>query len=279
MALFGQGTYRVTKELAFNFGARFGREEVSTVASGALLPGALAPVIPANLNPVSAELKDTYNSFKAGAQYALTPDNMVYMLYTKGYKGPTVNDVIPQPDTPVIVRPEIPKTWELGLKNAFLDGRVGLHATIYHTKATDYQTTTLVPGTLDFVFGNIPSATFKGASLSFYGRVTPDLMINGGLSRMKSETATTRPGASFSFVVTYGVRGSSVGWRRFHSSVATPSRASSFHEVTDQVEAATPHSSASSRAASVIHGKPTPEASSCTWGAPSGADVGASATL
>lgn len=188
VALFGQGTYRMTKELAFNLGARFGRENVSTTASGALLPGAIAPVIAANLNPVNAELKDTYNSFKAGAQYAFTPDNMAYVLYTKGYKGPTINDVIPDPSTPVIVKPEIPKTWELGLKNSFVDGRVGLNATIYHTKATDYQTTTLVPGTLDFVFGNIPSATFKGVSLSFYGRVTSDLVINGGITRMKSET-------------------------------------------------------------------------------------------
>lgn len=221
LALFGQGTYRLNKEVSFNLGLRVGREEASTVASGALLPGgAIAPVIAANLRPVNAEISDKYISYKLGAQYAFTPEHMAYVLYTKGYKGPTINDVLPQASTPVIVRPEIPKTWELGLKNQFLNGRVGLNATIYHTEATDFQTTTLAPGTLDFVFGNSPYATFKGATVSFYGRVTPDLMINGGVAYMKAITNGTSLGASggaptkranlaatYSFPV-FGMRGS-----------------------------------------------------------------------
>lgn len=197
LALFGQGTYRLDQQISFNIGARVGREEASTVASGALLPGgAIAPVIAANLRPVNAELKDNYYSFKLGAQYAFTTDHMGYVLYTKGYKGPTINDVLPQATTPVIVRPEIPKTWELGLKNQYLGGRVGLNMTVYHTEATDFQTTTLAPGTLDFVFGNAPYATFKGASLSAYGRVTQDLLINGGIAYMKAITNGTSLGAS-----------------------------------------------------------------------------------
>ena len=39
----------------------------------------------------------------------------------------------------------------------------------------------------------------------------------------------------FSRSSTYAVRGSWSGWRRFHSSAAEASRASSFQEVTDQV--------------------------------------------
>ncbi|WP_157782126.1 TonB-dependent receptor [Piscinibacter gummiphilus] len=196
LALFGQGLYRATQDLSFTLGARLGHERVSTTASGALLPGAIAPVIAANLNPVNAELTDTYYSYKTGAQYQLTKDNMVYALYTRGYKGPAINDVIPSPDTPVIVQPEIPKTWELGLKNQFLNGRVGLNFTAYHTKAENYQTTVLDPITLSFVSGNAPSATFKGGSVSFYGRVTPDLMLNGGLSRMTTETERASIGAT-----------------------------------------------------------------------------------
>ncbi|HEY1128972.1 MAG TPA: TonB-dependent receptor [Roseateles sp.] len=188
VALFAQGIYRLNDEITFNMGARFGRENVSTVASGALIPGAVAAVIAANLRPVNAELADTYNSYKAGAQYQFTRNNMAYVLYTKGYKGPVVNDVLPTPTTSVIVRPEIPKTWELGLKNQFLNGRAGLNLTVYNTKATDFQTTVLDPATLSFVTGNAPSATFRGASVSFYGRVTPELLINGGLTRMKTET-------------------------------------------------------------------------------------------
>ena len=76
----------------------------------------------------------------------------------------------------------------------------------------------------------------------------------------------TGPWAPASLSLTYAVRGLSPGCSRFHSSAATASRASSFHEVTDQVSAWTPHSSARSRCASLIHGKPTPEASSWTRG-------------
>lgn len=196
MALFGQGTYRLNQQISFNLGARVGREEATTNSTGGLIPGAIAPVIAANLRPAVGELSDTYFSFKAGAQYAFTPQHMAYVLYTKGYKGPTINDVLPAATTPLIVRPEIPKTWELGLKNQFLNGRAGVNLTVYHTEATDFQTTTLAPGTLDFVFGNAPYATFKGASVSFYGRVNSDLIINGGLAYMKAITNGTSLGAS-----------------------------------------------------------------------------------
>ena len=63
-------------------------------------------------------------------------------------------------------------------------------------------------------------------------------------SRRPRRPGPRRP-ASLS--VTYAVRGGSPGCSRFHSSAATASRASSFHDVTDQGSAATPQSSASSR--------------------------------
>src|SRR6478609_419133 len=69
---------------------------------------------------------------------------------------------------------------------------------------------------------------------------------------------------AWSLSATYGVRGDSLGWSRFQASAAAPSRASSFHEVTDQVSAETPHSSRRICWASWTHGKPTPEPSSWT---------------
>jgi iron complex outermembrane receptor protein len=223
LALFGQGTYRLTKALSFTGGARVGHEKASTTSTGGLLPGAIAPVIAANLNPVTGEITDTYTSYRASTQYEFTPNHMAYVLYSKGYKGPTINDVVQDANTPIIVRPEIPTMWEVGLKNLFMDGRVGLNLTAYDTKVKDYQTTVLDPKTLSFVFGNAPSADLTGVSASFYGRLTPALMINGGVWRGKVEihdrsslgaagaTPTTRAtlAADYSFLVA-GLR-SSVG--------------------------------------------------------------------
>ena len=70
---------------------------------------------------------------------------------------------------------------------------------------------------------------------------TYQLTFSGGsLSATFLRTATVTADWSISLTVMYGMRLYSPGWLRFHFSAETASRASSFHEVTDQTSAATP---------------------------------------
>src|ERR1043165_6931694 len=96
--------------------------------------------------------------------------------------------------------------------------------------------------------------------------------MRSGTARMKSDTATTGPGASASALVTYGTFGSSAGCRRLYSSVCSASRRSSVQDVADHTTADTPQSWASSswaRSAQPMH---VPEARICALGAPSPID-------
>lgn len=179
-AAFGQGTLRLTSNLRLNLGARIDREEVEATTVGRLYPGAVAPV--ASIAGVDASVTDTDFSYKVGLQYQIAPEIMAYASYTRGYKGPAINDQGGGPGVPAIVRPEIPKASEIGLKSAWFDGRLVVNAAAFHTKVEDFQATYFEPTLGVFVYGNAPSLTSKGFEVHVLGRPAPGLTVNGGAS-------------------------------------------------------------------------------------------------
>lgn len=186
-AVFGQGTYRINKDLSMNFGARAGREHASTSRTGTVAPGAVAALVPEKLLPVAGEATDTYLSWRAGVQYDFNANRMGYLTYAHGYKGPAANHNASNPKIPPIARPEIPTMLEAGLKNVFLDGRFAVNVSAYATKTRDYQATVWDPVAVAFVFSNAPKLTSRGATVSFYGKPTRALTVNGGVAYMQSK--------------------------------------------------------------------------------------------
>lgn len=113
-----------------------------------------------------------------GAQYAFTPDTLAYASYTRGYKGPAVNDQ--GGGTSLLVRPEVPHAAELGLKGSLLDGRVVASAAVFYTRIDDFQTQIFDPTTRAFVFENAPSALSKGIEFNLLGRPLKSVTLNLG---------------------------------------------------------------------------------------------------
>jgi iron complex outermembrane receptor protein len=184
-AIFGQGTYKVTKNFFINMGARLGQERLAAQRVATVLPGTDGPFPgAAALIPVSGKTKDTYGSWRLGSQYEFTQNNVGYINFVHGYKGPAVNDNASDPSIPLVVRPEIPQMLEAGLKNLFLNGRFGLNVSAYRTKIKDFQATVFHPATTQFVYSNAPAAHTHGISVSFYGKPTSEWTINGGLAYM-----------------------------------------------------------------------------------------------
>lgn len=186
-ALFGQGTYKLGKALSMNFGARIGHEKASTARTGTLAPGAVAPLVAAKLIPVTGDTTDSYASWRAGAQYDFDTSRMGYLTWTRGYKGPAVNHNATSPKVPAIVRPEIPTMLEAGLKSLFLDGRFAVNVSAYTMKIKDYQATIWDPTSVSFIFSNAPELTNRGATVSFYGKPTNALSVNGGVALLQSK--------------------------------------------------------------------------------------------
>lgn len=117
--------------------------------------------------------------------------NIILRLLAKApeqrYKGPAVNHNATNPRIPPVVRPEIPTMVEAGLKNMFMDGRFAVNVSAYAMKIKDYQATVWDPTSVAFVFSNAPELKNRGATVTFHGKPTSALTVNGGVAYMDSK--------------------------------------------------------------------------------------------
>jgi len=177
-AAFANATVNLTPSLRLLLGGRFGNEHVTAVTFGRLADQAVAPIL--SIATIRGDVKDDYFSYRLGAQYDVTADVMAYATYTKGYKGPSVNDQTGTGAAPVIVRPEIPHAAEIGLKANLLDRRLTASIAAFDNKVDDFQAQFYLPTASAFVFGNAPKLTTKGVSANLIGRPARGLTVNVG---------------------------------------------------------------------------------------------------
>lgn len=177
-AAFGEATLKFSSTFRGLIGLRYGHDDVTATTVRAVAPGAIAPFT--GVADIDGQVDHSYNSFRLGLQKDLSDDVMSYLTFTKGYKGPAVNDQATTNEAPVIIKPEIPISWEAGLKTTWLDGRLGVNGSLYHTRYENYQSLLFDPGSASYVYGNAPSVTVKGVEVSAFGHITPDLTINLG---------------------------------------------------------------------------------------------------
>lgn len=185
-AAFGQATINVNDRLRFILGGRVGREDVRSASPGSTaVLGALAAFTPSTA--IRARAADTYFSYRAGAQYDVTSDIMAFATYTRGYKGPATNDTATSAAIPLLVRPEIPKSGEVGFKATLPGGRAALNATAFYTKVDNFQAQFFDSSIPAFVFGNAPELTSKGVSATLFGRPARGLTTNLGVTYLDAK--------------------------------------------------------------------------------------------
>lgn len=203
---FGQFTIHAAPQLRLILGGRVGNENVEA-ASGAsnTAQGAVAQFAPASA--LRANPQDTYFSYRAGVQYDLTQEIMAFGTYTRGYKGPAVNDGATSANVPLVVKPEIPKSGEIGVKANLAGGRLALNATAFYTEVTNFQAQ-FFDSSLGgaFIYGNAPELTSKGVTMNLFGRPLPGLVANLGATYNE-----TRYGAGYSIADYRNVQASAEG--------------------------------------------------------------------
>jgi iron complex outermembrane receptor protein len=201
-ALFGQLNWNFSDKLTGLAGIRFSQVSVSdreVFTKVLYLP--FQPFPPFNPIPFEADLLDpnhttpgphlaslsetvTNTSGRVGLQYKASENLMVYGTVSRGFKAPQINDtvfadadgnIIP----PVVVRPEIPTSAELGLKGMI--GKVGVDVNLFYTQVKDYQgqfcqfTPALTCGPV-----NVSEVISKGIEIDMFGKPLPNLTLNGG---------------------------------------------------------------------------------------------------
>lgn len=183
VAGFGQATWRATETLRLIAGARYTHDDVSMDYVRSFIPGTTPISPPLALNPSTSA--DNL-SWRLGLQYDVSPGVMAYGTVSRGYKGPGFNALqgaTVQANTPVL--PEIPTSYELGLKSSLLAGRLTLDLGLFDTRFKDFQgqyQDPTVPPLGAFVVGNAGELRTRGAELEFAARPTPEFTLSGGAS-------------------------------------------------------------------------------------------------
>lgn len=151
LAAFGQANVNISDEFKIILGARYTDTRVQGVYQRSAAPGT-SPLfnlaLGAPFAPLAYDLEtsDGDLSYRLGVQYAPNPDLNFYATYSRGYKGPgfnTLPDLTVDPGSTAlaaaVVRPEIPTSYEAGVKAAFADGAVNVALAIFRTEFQDFQ--------------------------------------------------------------------------------------------------------------------------------------------
>jgi iron complex outermembrane receptor protein len=184
-ALFGQASYDITDALKAIAGIRVTHDHVNYALVRTSYPAGAANA-PAGIQPSFAYAESANKngvSAKGGFEYQIDPDDMVYATYSRGYKGPSLNDFYSEYTTNVgTVPPETSNAYEIGTKNQFFDHDLTFNADLFWEDFSNFQANTFVlSGSTTFVtLGNAGDVRSRGAEFDMRWRVTPDLNLGGG---------------------------------------------------------------------------------------------------
>jgi len=182
-ALFGQGTLNFTSRVRGIVGLRYTIDDLDVFLTRTT---ALAgPGINPSFGPYTNHTAHQNVSGKAGLQFDLSHDTMLYATYARGYKGPAYNVFFNLTATGTnVISPETADSYEIGAKNTLFGGKLVVNVAAWYAKYHNYQANNpdLVAGVLVTRFTNAGEVSTRGAQLDFLARPIRDLSISGGLA-------------------------------------------------------------------------------------------------
>ncbi|MEY2885018.1 MAG: hypothetical protein RL490_2742 [Pseudomonadota bacterium] len=207
-AVFGQGTLNFTDRLRGIVGLRYTHDSLSVFHNRVTTPnvagipgvnrnfdaGVFATSTPTNINgdplasngvPFRTDTSANNLSGKGGLQFDISDDVMAYGTYARGYKGPAYNVFFNlNANGTNVIEPETADSFEVGLKNSLMGGRLILNVAAYYAKYKNFQANNpdLVAGVIITRFTNAGDISTRGAELDVLFRPIDDLTISGGLA-------------------------------------------------------------------------------------------------
>jgi iron complex outermembrane receptor protein len=191
--VFGNGTVNVSDSNRLIFGLRYTIDKLdvyhSRTSTGLDLDGSGNPKTTGGVNPsfgpFADDIKTENLSGKIGMQVDLSDDNMAYVTYTRGYKGPgyeiffnlTAPRALP-------VEAETSNSFEIGLKNTLFGGRATLNLAAFYTKFNNFQANQpdLAGNVVVARFTNAGKVSTRGVEADFNAVLVGGLTITGGVA-------------------------------------------------------------------------------------------------
>lgn len=174
-AAFGQATFSVTDAFRLIGGLRYTYER--TRLAGELYTNVPAfPVPPEDLPVLLIEFggKESFDAlnWRAGAEFDVTPDSMLFATASTGFKAGGFNQTVAPDDT---YEPEKVTAFEAGMRNSLLDGRLILNLEAFYWKLRDGQIAHVKfdpLGNINLVTDNSGKAEIKGANIELQAAIT-----------------------------------------------------------------------------------------------------------
>jgi iron complex outermembrane recepter protein len=169
VAAFADATLPIVERFRLRGGLRYTNERktaLGTIDSGA------TGLFAAPTEYTSASETDSRVTWKAGADFDVTPENLLYLTVSTGFKSGGINN-LPADIGVNTYAPEKITAYEIGSKNRFVDNRVQVNLSIFRYDYKNYQTFefyTPTGGPFDgatfFPTLNSQTATFQGGEVS-----------------------------------------------------------------------------------------------------------------
>ncbi len=207
-AIYFHNTYNFTPALQLEMGVRYTDDSVGVQhylgglsyidpATGQLVPeiyfvpgglDAPNPALPlggGTRNPGSGAPSQTTTDHKwigkAGINYKLTPDNLLYASWSLGFRGSAYNGAATfGTNTINAVLPETLVDYEIGSKNEFLDHRLQVNAAAFYYIYYNQQFATLNANTGLSEEYNLPKINSEGFEFDMSARPIPDVLLRAG---------------------------------------------------------------------------------------------------
>ena len=183
VAAFGQASFKITPALSLTLGGRYTRERkrqafdffidnsAGVFSFFGLPPIAVIPTLSPR-NPrvgVPTTYRDTWEQFtpKAGLDYKVNPDLLLYASYSKGFKSGGFNGR-PSPNAQGGFNPILPydperlDAYEAGIKSDWLDRRLRINLAGFHSSYKGIQLLVLDPGSGFFNTANAGRSSIWG---------------------------------------------------------------------------------------------------------------------
>ena len=173
-AAFGQVTLALVDDFRLIAGGRYTYEKRTlsgTIRDASVTPSALLETFG------GAKNFDGF-TYRFGAEYDLSPRNMIFLTYSTGYKAGGFSQTVAPLN---VFQPERLRSLEFGSRNRFLNNRLQVNFGLYRWKYSDLQDQRVnfdPLGNVNFITFNSGSATLYGATLDVVARPTANDTIS-----------------------------------------------------------------------------------------------------
>ncbi|MEZ5501499.1 MAG: TonB-dependent receptor [Halioglobus sp.] len=182
VAAFGQLTWHVTDRSRLSVGGRYNFDQLGHQQTVSFVPGTLPEAPPGSID---ASTHDQAGSWRVIVEHDIAADAMVYASVAKGYKGPGSNSLPSGPSSgDVFVDPEIPTSYEAGIKSQWLDNRLRVNGAAYYSTFKDFQASAQVAGAFPplFYLTNAGELKTKGVELEVNAQVAANFEVQGSVA-------------------------------------------------------------------------------------------------